>query len=292
MGFYQYPSSSGSNAAAEQPLWLNFYSAPYSLVNYERTRGGVIQRNQQHIMLPMPKEPGFQVAHEYGESNNNPVGPVLTAAGIANAGGGVKGTINVLKRMLQPATFYWERMFATSTFRRFSNIAEYTMVSEGRKKYFFQYVLVPKNEKESIEIENIVGTFRKCSYPTVVEGLPERSYPQNLWVLQVSPGNQIPLNVGGNSNAPLSSNWMGEPLVCVLETIKVEKNDASDPVIRYLPNGGSSITLLGLLFTEFETGTYDPSMNTVLSKSEVSTVYSQGGNDFFLSSPGPDPRSR
>ena len=75
--------------------------------------------------------------------------------------------------------------------------------------------------------------------------------------------------------------------------IKVEKNDASDPVIRYLPNGGSSITLIGLLFTEFETGTYDPSMNTVLSKSEISTVYSQcGGNDFFLSSPGPDPRSR
>ena len=78
----------------------------------------------------------------------------------------------------------------------------------------------------------------------------------------------------------------------MINIIKVEKNDASDPVIRYLPNGGSSITLLGLLFTEFETGTYDPSMNTVLSKSEVSTVYSQGGNDFFLSSPGPDPRSR
>ena len=88
----------------------------------------------------MPKEPGYLIAHEFGQSNNNPVGPMLTRAGIANAGG---SGLNVLARAAQPATFYWERMFATSTYRRFSNIAEATMVSEGRKKYFFQYLLVP-----------------------------------------------------------------------------------------------------------------------------------------------------
>ena len=74
-------------------------------------------------------------------------------------------------------------------YRRFSNIAEATMVSEGRKKYFFQYVFVPKNAAESIQIEEIIGTFRKSSYPTVATGLPERSYPQNLWALKVSKGN-------------------------------------------------------------------------------------------------------
>jgi hypothetical protein len=268
MAYWQYPSSVGSNVAAEQPLWLNFYTAPYSLVNYERTRGGVITRAQQHIALPLPKEPGFMVAHEFGESNNNPVAPILTAAGIANAGGGVKGTLNVLKRMMQPATFYWERMFATSTYRRFSNIAEYTMVSEGRKQYLFQYVLVPKNREDSLTIDGIVGTFRKCSYPAVADGLPERSYPQNLWCLQVSSGNQSTFQTD-----PLTNQWLGEPLVCVLDTIKVEKNDASDPVVRYLPDGGSSFTLLALKFTEFETGTYSPEMNRVLSKSEISVVY-------------------
>jgi len=277
--YYSYPSNVGSNAAAEQPLWLNFYSAPYSLLNYERTRYGVIDRHETHIKLPMPKEPGFQVAHEYGESNNNPVGPVLSRSGIANAGGGIKGTLNVLKRTLQPSTFYWERMFATSTYRRFSNIAEYTMVSEGRKKYFFQYVFAPKNEQESIAVENIVHTFRKVSYPTVATGLPERSYPQNLWAIQCSPGNQIALSGSADGSAgdnnTLTDNWLGEPLVSVLETVRVEKNDASDPIIRYLPNGASSITLLGLLFTEFETGTYDPPTNSVLSKSEISTRYNQ-----------------
>ena len=62
-------------------------------------------------------------------------------------------------------------------------------------------------------------------------------------------------------------------MVCVLETVKVEKNDASDPVVRYLPNGGSSMTLLGLVFSEFETGTYDESVNALRSKSEISTAY-------------------
>lgn len=276
--FFQYPSYSGSNSAAEQPMWLNFYAAPYSLIDAERTRGGVIQKSFAHITLPMPREPGYQVAHEFGESNSNPVGPILTRAAINNAGGGMKGVLSVLKRQLQPSTFYWERMFATSTYRRFSNIAEYTMVSEGRKKYFFQYVLTPKNREESIAVENIVGTFRKSSYPAVASGLPERSYPQNLWCLQVSSGNQVALDTGGGGLAgsgtqPLTANWLGEPLVCVLETIKVEKNDASDPIIRYLPNGLSSLTLLGLVFTEFETGTYDPSYNAVLSKSEISTIY-------------------
>lgn len=266
--YFQYPMGPTS---VEQPMWLNFYAADYSLLSADRTRAGVIQRHFAHLALPMPKEPGYQIAHEFGESNDNPVAPVLTAAGIANAGGGIKGTLNVLKRKLQPATYYWERMFATSTFRRFSNIAEYTMVSEGRKRYFFQYVLVPKNERETIEIQEIVGTFRKSSYPTVATGLPERTYPQNLWCLQVSAGNQTPF--GGASN--LTANWLGEPMVCVLETIKVEKNDASDPVVRYLPNGASSLTLLGLYFTEFETASYDFNRNQLLSKSEIATAYLQ-----------------
>lgn len=265
---FQYPAPN-TYSAAEQPLWLNFYSAPYSLKNNERTRSGVINRAFSKIKLPMPKEPGYLVAHEFGESNNNPVGPMLSRAGIANAGGGMQGTLNVLKRTLQPATFYWERMFATSTYRRFSNIAELSMVSEGRKKYFFQYALIPKNERDTIQIEEIIGTFRKSSYPAVATGLPERSYPQNLWALQVSKGNAVAL--GGESN--LTANWLGEPLVCVLETVKVQKNDESDPVIRYLPNGASSITLLGLVFSEFETGTYVPEANAVWSKSEISTYY-------------------
>ena len=268
---FQYPLG---NYAAEQAMWMNFYCAPYSLLNYERTRWGVINRAESHLVLPMPKEPGYLAAHEYGESNNNPVGPILSRSGVANAGR--EGALGILKRTLQPATFYWERMFATSTYRRFSNIAEYTMVSEARKKYYFQYALVPKNAEETFQIDNIVGTFRKSSYPTVASGLPERSYPQNLWTLMMSRGNGAGFGTNGMANASntdLTADWLGEPLVCVLDTVKVQKNDAIDPIIRYLPNGSSSVTLLGLVFTEFETGTYDQSVNSTLSKSEISYKY-------------------
>ena len=130
-------------------------------------------------------------------------------------------------------------------------------------------MFVPKNADEAVQIENIVGTFRKSSYPTVATGLPERTYPQQLWTLQVSRGNGVAF--GGDTN--LTANWLGEPLVCVLETVKVQKNDESDPIIRYLPNGASSMTMLGLVFSEFETGSYDPSVNAVQSKSEISYRY-------------------
>jgi hypothetical protein len=256
--------------AAEQPLWLNFYSAPYSLKNTERTRPGVINRSEFQLKLPMPKEPGYQIQHNFGESNNNPVGPILSRAGLANSGGfNSSGAINMISRLMQPALFYHERMFATSTYRRFSNIAEMTMISEGRKQYFFQYIMVPKSPEESIQIEQIVGTFRKCSYPAVASGLPERSYPQKLWALAVTRGNGVAL--GGEAN--LTANWLGEPLVCVLNTVTVKKNDDADTVVRYLPNGASSVTLLGLVFTEFETGTYVPEANAIWSKSEISSYY-------------------
>jgi hypothetical protein len=256
--------------AAEQPLWMNFFAAEYSLRNIDRTRSGVISRAFAHIQLPMPKEPGYQALHNFGESNSNPVGPILTRAGLANSGGvGIGGAINVLSRMMQPSLFYHERLFASSTYRRFSNIAEMSMISEARKQYFFQYVFVPKNEAESIAIEEIVGTFRKSSYPAVASELPERSYPQKLWTLAVTPGNGTAL--GGATN--LTANWLGEPLVCVLNSVIVKKNDDADTVIRYLPNGASSLTLLGLVFTEFETGTYVPEVNATLSKSEISARY-------------------
>lgn len=256
--------------ASEQPLWMNFFAAPYSLKNVERTRAGVINRAEFQLILPMPKEPGYQIQHNFGESNNNPVGPVLTRAGLANSGGfNTTGAINMMSRLLQPALFYHERMFATTTYRRFSNIAEMSMISEGRKQYSFQYIFVPKNAEETIQVENIVGTFRKCSYPAVASGLPERSYPQKLWTLAVTRGNGVAL--GGDIG--LTANWLGEPLVCVLNTVVVQKNDEADTVIRYLPNGASSVTLLGLVFTEFETGTYVPEANQVWSKSEISTYY-------------------
>jgi hypothetical protein len=58
-----------------------------------------------------------------------------------------------------------------------------------------------------------------------------------------------------------------------LNTVIVKKNDDADAVVRYLPNGASAVTLLGLVFTEFETGTYVPGANATWSKSEISSYY-------------------
>lgn len=264
--WYRYPWS--GSLAAEQPFWMNFFAAPYSLKNKDRTRAGVITRHELQIQLPMPKEPGYQIQHNFGESNNNPVGPVLSFASIANMGK-KGGFFQQFARQISPAFFYNERMTATSTFRRFSNIAELTMVSEGRRQYLFQYIFVPKNPEDTQQIEAICGSFRKASYPAVAD-LPERVYPQNLWCLQVSEGQSSGDGSGTNN---LTASWLGEPLVCSLQSVVVRKNDDIDTVVRYLPNKTSSVTLLSLLFTEFETGSYFPDKNQLLSKSEISLEF-------------------
>lgn len=259
MAFTQYPLGSYAN---EQIGWIYFYCASYSLRSKDRKPSSIPGRSFATIKLPMPRDPGFTIAHEYNVSNDNPVAPVLTSAGLANSG----SLGNLAARLMQPSFFYYEKTFATSTFRRFSNVTELTMSSEGRKQYFFQYVLVPKNTDEAIAIDNIVGTFYKYSYPTVASGLPERSYPQNLWAITME----------GLNGQRVDGDFLGRPLTLVLKTVIVKKNDEIDPVVRFTSSGHSNVTLLGLVFQEFETGTYDPTEprgGQVLSKSEIADKY-------------------
>ena len=256
--FAQYPLGS---YAAEQPLWINFYTAPYSLKNFERTRSGIVNRRFGRIRLPLPKEPGYSANHDFAQSDN-PVGPVLSMGGVANSGGFGKFD-TLFDRTLQPAQFYSEKQFATSTYRRFSNITELSMISEARKTYQFDYIFAPHNASESVAVENIVASFRKWSYPAIAD-FPERTYPQNLWTIVVTKGSQP------SSFENLTEVWLGEPLPCVLQSVTVKKNDRVDPIVRFLPNGASSYTLMSLVFVEFETGTFVPSANYIWSKSEVS----------------------
>jgi hypothetical protein len=258
---YQYPKPP---YASEQPFWLNFYVAKYSLKNNERTRPGIQSNAFGHLMLPLPRDVGYTMNHEFGEAGRTPIAAsIVVDSSVANNGGMENRQQIKDRENLASAAFFEEYRTATSTFRRFANITELTMVSEARKKYAFEYIFVPKNQNESQEVEEIVGSFRKCSYPSVASGLPERTYPQNLWTLVVTKNS----NFTSTSNN-LTSDWLGDPLPCVLRSVTVKKNDKADPVVRLLPNGYSNITLLGLVFEEFETGSFDGTR--ILSKSEVS----------------------
>lgn len=262
MPYYTYPNGLYANGI---PLWANFFVSRYDLRAANRTRWGVVGRSFGHIRLPLPTEPGFQARHEFAQADN-PVGPVISAAGLLNSGNNMD---TLFERTLQPAKFYSEKQFATSTYRRFSNITELSMVSEARKSYKFDYIFVPHTAEEAMSVENIVASFRKWSYPIYAD-YPERTYPQNLWAIKVTQGSS-----SSSTYENLSEIWLGEPLVCVLENITVKRNDKSDPVVRLLPNGSSSYTLMSLIFTEFETGTFVPGANYLFSKSEISA---RGGN--------------
>lgn len=246
--------------ASEIPFWCVFSCAPYSVINERRTRDAINAYAQVKIALPFTSEPKMSLQHKFSEGTN-PVGPVLSIAGLKNTSGGPEDFIN---RLAAPAAAFYEASFTTDTYRRFSNVTEATMTSEARRNFVFKYLFVPKTAAESVMVDNIVNTFRNFSYPKAVPSLPERSFPQNLWTIKA-------LSVAADSDY-LTSSWLGEPLPCVLTSMEVDKGDPSDPVLKVLPNTRALTTLLTVSFTEFETGTYAPNYQSgkLLSKSEIS----------------------
>ena len=261
----QYPKD--EPYAAEIPFWCMFSCAPYSVINTNRTRSGISANAIAEIALPFTSEPKMSLQHKFSEGTN-PVGPVLSMAGLKNTSG---GELLLIDRMSAPAAAFYEASFTTDTYRRFSNVTEATMTSEARRNFIFKYLFVPKTDEESQEVDNIVNVFRNFSYPTVVANLPERSFPQNLWTITA-------LSAAANSSY-LSSSWLGDPLPCVLTSMEVDKGDPADPVLKVLPNTRSATTLMTISFAEFETGTFAPNYSggVLLSKSEVSELGDQLG---------------
>lgn len=241
----------------EIKFWVVFSCNNYSVINYNRTRIGINTNPILQIYLPFTSEPKMSLQHEFSQGTN-PVGPVLSLAGLKNTSGGDKA---FLERLAAPTAAFYETTFTTDTYRRFSNITEASMTSEARRNFSFKYVFVPKTADETVQVEGIVNSFKNYSYPKAVDGLPERTYPQNLWTIRAS---AVQTEVSNN----LTTTWLGDPLPCVLSSLSVERGDPSDPVLKSLPNGAPAITLLTVGFTEFETGTFQ---NGVLkSKSEIS----------------------
>jgi hypothetical protein len=255
----------------DQPLFLKFFVSTYSVKNTERTRNSVQNRAAYTITLPLPSDVGYAAAHEFGQGWT-PIAPITGfTPNILNNGGKMKnGEIDTSNydagREYSSVSFIQElQNLQSSTFKKFSNVTELTMVSEARKRYEFKYIFAPKNQREAVTVEQICGTFKKTSYPTAVAGLPERTFPQNLWSMEIIPNTGLVA-----TNVDYTSDWLGDPLVCVLTSVTVKKNDKADPVVRLLPTGHSNITLLSVAFEEFETGTWDPETQSILSKSELS----------------------
>lgn len=254
---FKYPLPPYSN---EIPYLIAFDTAPYSVVNDKRTRNYITKNASYTIELPIPTNIGYSTRHEFSEVAN-PVGIPFNLASLNNSKGGI---LNAVGRILSPIGAFYEQFFATDTYRRFSNVTELSMTSEARRVFMFQFLFVPKSEAESYAVNNIIQTFQKGSYPTMVSGLPERVYPQNLWRIRMVS------RTGGTNVQALNEAYLGDPMPCVLAVVDVEKNDSADSVVRYLPNGDSVFTILRLIFREFETGTYNPETNTLWSKSEIS----------------------
>lgn len=251
---YTYPTSD----QAEIPYWVIFYNAPYSVLAADRTRAGVLSRSDNnYIQLPLPTNLEYETAHAYTEN----LGTLNPAYGSAATEINLGGRLELAKkRFLDPIMLRLEQLSSTSTYRTYSNITELSLTSEARREFSFDYIMIPKNFDDSVIINEICNYFRASSYPWRADS-PEKVYPPSLWGMQV---------VGAGNSDFLTQSWLSDPLVCVLTNVVINKIPFEDKSIaRFFQNGSSMATSLSLLFKEFETGTYDPSFNRVLSKSEI-----------------------
>lgn len=251
---YIYPTSD----QAEIPYWVIFYNAPYSVLAADRTRLGVLSRaDNRYVQLPLPTNLEYETAHAYNEGVGTLNPEVGSAATEINLGGRVE---LAKKRFLDPFIMRLEELSSTSTFRKTSNTSELSLSSEARREFEFNYILVPKNFDDSVIINELCNFFRASSYPWRADS-PEKVYPPSLWAMQV---------VGAGNSVFLTQSWLSDPLVCVLTNVVINKIPFEDKsVARFFQNGSSMATSITLLFKEFETGTYDPNRDRVLSKSEI-----------------------
>jgi hypothetical protein len=250
----QYPLV-GSEYNLEQGYVLGFQAAPYSVLSDLRTRSGIGSRAFLNITMPIPGNLVTQTQHAFSEEAN-PVGPLLTAASAVNSG----GEAALLKRLfIDPMLTYVSNISSTTSQQMYSNITELSLKSEARREFEFGWLLIPKNSGEAKAISLIANAFREASYP-VYSDLPERIYPPPLWKIYIADA--------GGERGPLTRDWLGDPMPCVLLSTSVNKVPLDSNRPTYFTNGQPFATAISVIFKEFETGAINPSNGFVESKSE------------------------
>jgi len=249
--------------ANEIPHWVLFEAAEYSVLAVDRTRNAISQRSYDYIQLPLPLGISISTQHAFSEGPN-PVGPLMSAASAANSSGKsqFEKDANLMGRLiLDPLMMMIDSYNTTGTQQMFSNITEMSLFSEARRVFVFQYAFVPKNFEESRTVANICEAFRVSSYPSSTN-VPERILPPPLWRIQV---------MGEGDPNLLTKAWLGDPLVCVLATVEINKIPfGQNDTARFFQDGGPAATTMTLFFKEFETGTLKD--GAVYSKSEISRL--------------------
>ena len=249
---YSFPTSTGN----EVFYGMQFLAAPYSVLAVERTRAWVGDNSFLDIILPLPNSHINSTQQSYSEEAN-PVGPMLSAAGLKNAGS--MGKL-LKKNFEEPFLTYLQNLSSTTTQISFSNITEMSLKSEARREFRFNWFLVPKNQDDALAIATICEAFRVSSYPYYADSA-ERITPPALWNLSIFS------NADVGTVDELSAAWIGAPLVSVLLTVDINKVpiDSERPTFTY--TGQPVATVLSLVFKEFETGAIG-SKGEILSKSE------------------------
>jgi len=241
---------------------MGFQYAPYSVLAENRTRGAVAGTagSDRTIYLPLPSELVFSAQHGYSE-NANPVGPMLSAAGVANSPGGESELIR--RAFIDPMLMYIQNISSTTVQQSFSNITELSIISEARREYHFTFNLIPKSQADAVAIAQIVTKFNVNSYPYYAS-VPERMTPPPLWnIFIATAGDTV------EDDCDLTRAWLGSPMVCILISVEANKMPVAEQRATHFSSGQPVATSLTLVFKEFETAAVD-SLGRLVSKSEYS----------------------
>ena len=200
---------------------MNFFCADYSTFSKNRTRNSVIGRSYNTISIPYPQQ------HKTLNSQSYEMGGSLNVRSIE------KKSISGLVQAQLDATAETANSFLNGgSVIRFDHF-ESRLKAGDRITHNFSIDLISKNSNQAFNANEIAKRFQTNLFPIASNGSILTMFHPPLWYFEAL--------VVGDSSRDTRANWDGQPLVCVLRTVDINRS----PVLN-LPIIGSDFKPVAL----------------------------------------------
>jgi len=248
MGDLQFPPR-GDIFENDIPVWMDFYANNYSTFSKNRTRSAVQHNPITYISIPYPQQHTTLNSQRYSGAGSLNVRAIETQNPLAIVGQMGMATGDKI------ASYF--RGGNVLSFDHFESVLQ----PGDRRTHYFNMNLIAKTAAQATAANDIALSFQTNVFPIITDNLFTMRHPP-LWAF----GARL---VGGGMNdyRKSQSYWDGQPLVCVLNAVDINRS-----VILNTPFAGTDKSPIGinikLSFTELEPALSDGSGKNIISRSE------------------------
>ena len=229
----------------EIPIWMTFWAKDWSTFNARRTRDAVVSGADFSVTLPFPKQLITLNSQNYVAGNALNVQAVET-----------KDMFATLKQEIIATRELFNSFISGGSVVRADHFE--TILEPGaRRTHVFEWNLVARNQEEAEKLNFIPIIFQNNTFPIAnTSSLLTMRHPY-IWYFEAVKGNL------GNIDEFYPIYWDGEPLVCVLKSVDINRSPIlNTPFVT--PNYTPIAVNLKLTFIELEPAMQKGDGSTVL----------------------------